>query len=157
MPDNNDVQLQPTKAVRLIFEYEGEVVRLISQQPVEMAVADSDISGLDPSAHYIDTRDATGKTLARVKARGAFSTSAEVFPERAGEPITRVDIPTPKGAFTVVLPIADNADHFTLVKVAPSVQAPGARDLRAPQPVATDMADFPLAARIQPGNDGGVR
>ena len=157
MPDNNDGQLQPAKAIRLIFEYEGEVVRLISQQPVEMAVAGSDISELDPAVHYIDTRDAAGKTLARVKARGAFSTSAEVFPEQAGEPITRVDIPTPKGAFTVVLPITDNADHFTLVKIAPGVQAPGARDLRVPQPVATDMASFPLAARIQPRNDGGVR
>ena len=100
------------------------MVRLISQQPVEMAIADSDISGIEPSAHYVDIRDAAGKTLARVKAREAFSTSAEVFPERAGEPITRVDIPTPKGAFTVVLPIADNADHFTLVKVAPSARAP---------------------------------
>jgi hypothetical protein len=157
MPDNNNVQLQPAKAIRLIFEYEGEVVRLISQQPVEMTIADSDISGIEPSAHYVDIRDAAGKTLARVKARGAFGTSAEVFPERAGEPITRVDIPTPKGAFTVVLPIADNADHFTLVKVAPSVQAPGAGDLRVLQPVATDMACFPLAARIQPRNDGGVR
>ena len=38
MPDNNNVQLQPAKAIRLIFEYEGEVVRLISQQPVEMAI-----------------------------------------------------------------------------------------------------------------------
>jgi hypothetical protein len=157
MPDNNNVQLQPAKAIRLIFEYDGEVVRLISQQPVEMAIADSDISGTEPSAHYVDIRDAAGKTLARVKARGAFGTSAEVFPERAGEPITRVDIPTPKGAFTVVLPIADNADHFTLVKVAPSVQAPGAGDLRVPQLVATDMASFPLAARIQPRNDRGVR
>ena len=157
MPDNNNVQLQSGKAIRLIFEYEGEVVRLISQQPVEMAIADSDISGIEPSAHYVDIRDAAGKTLARVKARGAFGTSAEVFPERAGEPITRVDIPTPKGAFTVVLPIADNADHFTLVKVTPSVQAPGAGDLRVLQPVATDMASFPLAARIQPRNDGGVR
>ena len=37
MPDNNNVQLQSGKAIRLIFEYEGEVVRLISQQPVQMA------------------------------------------------------------------------------------------------------------------------
>ena len=38
MPPDKVMQNQPAKAVRLIFEYEGEAVRLISQQPVEMVI-----------------------------------------------------------------------------------------------------------------------
>jgi hypothetical protein len=72
MPPDNVIQAQPAKAVRLIFEYEGETVRLISQQSVEMVVSDIDTSIVDRPAHFIDLRDASNKTLARVAARGAF-------------------------------------------------------------------------------------
>jgi len=158
MPDANDVRTQPAKAVRLIFEYEGEAVRLISQQPVEMVIPDADISAADRPAHFVDMRDASGKTLARVMARGAFLTSAEVFPERPGDPITRVDIDVPKGAFTVVVPVTDNADHVTLVKVAPvTTLAPGPEGVRRAQFTTTDVASFPLAGGAQPSGNGGVR
>ncbi len=162
MPPDNVAPQQPAKAVRLIFEYEGQTVRLISQQPVEMVIPDSDIdisaAAADHPAHFIDMRDAANKTLARVMVREAFATSAEVFPERSGDPITRVDIPVPKGAFTAVVPVADNADHVTLVKAAPSAEmAPGPEGLRRAQLITTDVASFPLSGRAQPAGNGGVR
>lgn len=158
MPPDNATPQQPAKAVRFIFEYEGETARLISQQPVEMVIPDSDISAADHPAHFVDMRDAANKTLARVMVRGAFATSAEVFPERSGDPITRVDIAVPKGAFTVVVPVTDNADHITLVKVAPGAEmAPGPEGLRRAQFVTTDVASFPLSGRAQPAGNGGVR
>ncbi len=160
MPPDNATPQQPAKAVRLIFEYEGQTVRLISQQPVEMVIPDSDISAAvtDHPAHFIDMRDAANKTLARVMVRGAFATSAEVFPERSGDPITRVDIPVPKGAFTAVVPVTGNADHVTLVKAAPGAEmAPGPEGLRRAQLITTDVASFPLSGRSQPAGNGGVR
>jgi hypothetical protein len=162
MPPDNIMQAQPAKAVRLIFEYEGEAVRLISQQPVEMVISDTDTSVADRPAdfvaHFIDLRDVANKTLARVAARGAFATSAEVFPERPGDPITRVDIAVPKGAFTVVIPVTDKADHVTLVKVAPGAEAAaGPEGLRRAQLITTDVASFPLSGRAQPRGNGGVR
>jgi len=96
-------------AVRLIFEYEGDTVRLISQQPVQMAVTTPDTTGIDHPGYYVDVRNSAGRALARVPAHAAFAASAEVFPERPGEPITRVDVPNPKGAFTVVVPVTDEA------------------------------------------------
>ncbi|HEX8875070.1 MAG TPA: hypothetical protein VF780_10625 [Nitrosospira sp.] len=157
MPPDNVAPQQPAKAVRLIFEYEGETVRLISQQAVEMVIPDSDTAVSSQAAHFVDMRDAANKTLARVMVRGAFATSAEVFPERSGDPITRVDIAVPKGAFTTVVPVADNADHITLVKVAPGAEAvAGPEGLRRAPLVTTDMASFPLSGRGQPA-DGGVR
>jgi hypothetical protein len=158
MPPDNAMQAQPEKAIRLIFEYEGEAVRLISQQPVEMVVSDTATSVPDRPAHFVDIRDAANKTLARVAAPGAFAASAEVFPERSGDPITRVDIPVPKGAFTVVVPVMDDTDHVTVVKVAPSTEAPpGPEGLRRAQLITTDVASFPLSGRAQPTGNGGVR
>jgi hypothetical protein len=161
MPPDEVMQNQPAKGVRLIFEYEGDAVRLISQQPVEMVIPAADISTVDRSgqlAHFVDLRDSANKTLARVAARNAFASSAEVFPERSGDPITRVDIPVPKGAFTVVVPVTDNADHFTVVKVAPGAEAvAGPEGLRRAQMITTDIASFPLSGRAQPAGNGGVR
>jgi hypothetical protein len=110
----------PTLAMRLIFEYEGDQVRLVSQQPVDVAITGFDIARAQHPGWYVDTRDATGRALARVPARNAFSGSAEVFPEQHGEPITRVDIAKPRGAFTVVVPVPEGADHVAVVHVAPA-------------------------------------
>src|SRR5690348_16724877 len=52
---SSDQQPAPTKAVRLIFEYEGDQVRLISQQPVDVAVTGADIVQTDHPGFYVDS------------------------------------------------------------------------------------------------------
>lgn len=108
------------RAMRLIFEFEGENVRLVMQQPVDTQLTGVDVSGTRHEGFFVDTRDAAGRTLARVAAHGAFSGSAEVFPERPGEPITRVTVAQPRGAFTVIVPVPPGADHVRLVQVRPA-------------------------------------
>jgi hypothetical protein len=120
---NEPARLQPTKATRLIFEYEGDEVRLVAQQNVEMVIPPTPVSA-DAPGYYVDARDAGGRTLARVAAAGAFARSVEVFPEDHREPITRADVPQRRGAFTVTVPSSDQADHVTLVRLAGT--APGA-------------------------------
>jgi hypothetical protein len=134
---------QPQRAVRLIFEYDGDDVRLVSEHPVEMVVAETDAVRPRSPGYYVDARDAAGRTVARVEAHAAFAGSMEVFPERPDEPITRVDAPN-RGAFTVVIPAPENADRVALVRVARGRAA--ASDARA-QPGSqdvTDLASFPL-------------
>ena len=126
MPTNSGMELPTHKAVRLIFEYDGDTVRLVSQQNVDMAVTGFDMSGVDHPGYYVDTRDASGTTLARVAARGAFVGSAEVFPEKPGDPITRVEVAAPKGAFTVVVPVTDAVSHVAVTRVAPGCRRTGA-------------------------------
>ena len=116
---NPDPKPVPTNAVRLIFEYEGDQVRLVSQHPVNIAISGFDIAQEDQPGHFVDARDAAGRTLARVPIREAFATSVEVFPENHAEPITRVDVAHPRGAFTVVVPASKEADHVSVVRVAP--------------------------------------
>lgn len=105
MPMNDATsQSTSTPSMRLIFEYEGDQVRLISQQAVDVAITGFDISRAAHPGYYVDTQDSDGRTLARVSARDAFSRSTEVFPEQPGQPITRVDVEGARGAFTVVVP-----------------------------------------------------
>ena len=146
---NDTSQPMPTLAMRLIFEYEGDQVRLVSQQPVDVAITGFDIARTQHPGYYVDTRDAAGRTLARVPARDAFSASAEVFPEQPGEPITRVDVANPTGAFTVVVPAPEGADHVTVVRVAPATPEavlPASRATSAVPggPEVTELARFPL-------------
>jgi hypothetical protein len=145
----NTMQSDSTQAVRLIFEYEGDQVRLVSQQPVDMVVSGIDITQESRPGYYVDARSEANQTLARVLVHNAFDTSVEVFPERHDEPITRVDMVIPQGAFTVVIPAPDRASHVTLTRitlgrsdVSPGVLTPS---LVPASPEVNDLASFPLA------------
>jgi hypothetical protein len=108
-------QQQP--AIRLIFEYEGDEVRLVSQQPVDVAVTGFDLTRERRPGHYVEVRGARDDTLSRVRVPTDMVASAEVFPEEPGEPIVRVDVPEARGAFTVVVPASPAADHVSVVRV----------------------------------------
>ena len=120
--------------MRLIFEYEGDHVCLISQQSVDVAITGFHISRAERPGYYVDTQDSDGRTLARVPSRDAFSRSTEVFPEQPGEPITRLDVEGARGAFTVVVPIPVGADRVAVVRSRrPSLMRP-CRELGGPVP-----------------------
>jgi hypothetical protein len=111
-------------AVRLIFETDGSQVRLISEQPVDVAIPGFDIAQTSDPGYYIDTRDAGGNTLTRVAARDAFPPSVEVFPEKAGDPIQRITPPVRKGAFSVLVPATQKTRSVSLVKLEVGTEAP---------------------------------
>src|SRR5262245_45160287 len=113
-------QSSRTPAMRLIFEYEGDQVRLVAQQPVDVSITGFDLTRTQREGYYIDTSDASGRVLSRVPARGAFQRGVEVFPERVGEPITRIDVDQPRGAFTVIVPVPQSADHVRVMQVMPA-------------------------------------
>jgi hypothetical protein len=140
---DQEAPLQPKRAIRFVFEYEGEQLRVVAQQDVEMVVADT--PSTEGPGYYLDARDSQERTLARVPAPGAFMRSAEVFPERHDEPITRIDVAKSKGAFTVTVPAADAADHVTVVRVARVTDR--SSGLERVEPRAVDLASFPLSRR----------
>ena len=130
-------------AVRLIFEYEDDTVRLVSQQPVDVVISGFDAGDTANAGHFVETRRDDGTRLARVAVRGAaFSGSAEVFPENHAEPIVRVDAPV-RGAFTVVVPAGAEAATVAVVRSAAGGQAPGGPGL-APGAGDVDLGVFPL-------------
>ncbi|MER5278361.1 hypothetical protein ABT025_21785 [Streptomyces sp. NPDC002809] len=142
----NPQQNPRAPAIRLIFEYEGDSVRLVSQQPVDMAIRGVDTGVESRPGDFVETRDDGGQRLARVPAPGAFRESAEVFPENHAEPITRVDVEA-RGAFTVVVPAPAEAAEVAVVRVAPP--GPGAPPGGPPGPPSeaaqgVDVATFRL-------------
>ncbi|MGJ7440013.1 hypothetical protein [Aquipuribacter sp. MA13-6] len=126
-----DGQPPVTPAVRLIFTYDGDEVRLLQQQPVDVAVTGFDVDQPAPlDGHVVEVRADDGSALARVVVRSGPPTSAEVFPEQPGEPIVRVEAPT-TGAFTVVVPAPEAAARITLLRVTPAPEADVDADARA--------------------------
>jgi hypothetical protein len=142
-------QPAPSLSMRLIFEYEGDQVRLVSQSPVDVAITGFDLARTERAGYYVETRDTADQTLARVAARDAFSSSTEVFPEQPGEPISRVDVAQPRGAFSVVVPAPPGADHVSVVRVEaadPGADLPAGRATSAAAGGAavTEVARFTL-------------
>ncbi len=126
MPDT-DQPSDPSGAVRLIFEYEGDDVRLIHQQPVDVLVTGFDAAPDLRAGRFAEVRDVDDRPLARVAVRHDAS-SREVFPENPADPITRVEVEHPRGAFTVVVPAAATARRVALLDVdVPPLPPPGER------------------------------
>jgi hypothetical protein len=109
---------EPISAMRMVFECENQQMRLVAQVPVAMPVITSDISRTE-AGYYVDTRDSSGTTLARVPAYNVFPTSVEVFPENSDEFMARYDRPACNSAFTVVVPVQNETDHITILQVSP--------------------------------------
>jgi hypothetical protein len=134
--------------VRLVFQYDGRHVQLLSQSPVTMVVPHANPGQAAPGI-YVDSRSVDDVPLARVRAYRAMAPSAEVFPARAGERPHHV-ARSQRGAFSVVVPVPQAADHVTLVRIAHGTAAPSdaaARTLTAHDgapAMATDLARFPL-------------
>ena len=60
-------------AVRLIFERNGDALRLVLQQPVDVTVTRFDVQADVRPGHYVEIRDAAGMTLSRAPVRSAFT------------------------------------------------------------------------------------
>jgi hypothetical protein len=105
------------RAVRLIFAYEGDVVRLESRQPVAMVAPASDpVEGFDDhTGFWTEVRDAQGVVLHRQIMHDPVRRDAEVFTPDPQRSIRRVPDGRPCGVFRVVVPIVPGADHVSLM------------------------------------------
>lgn len=149
MPDT-DQPAEPSGAVRLIFEYDGDDVRLIHQQPVDVLVPGFDAAPDIRAGRFAEVRDADDRALARVAIHHDAS-SREVFPEDPGDPITRVEVEHPQGAFTVVVPASDAARQVALLDVDIPATPPPPGERGAPpapvEPRENVLGVFPLTGR----------
>lgn len=66
MPSNESNQTATPRAARLLFEYEGERVSLVSQQVVDMVVTGFDIARAHHAGVYVDAHDDGGRRRRRV-------------------------------------------------------------------------------------------
>ncbi|WP_309060085.1 hypothetical protein [Streptomyces sp.] len=113
-------------AVRLIFEYEGTDIRLVSRQRVEMIPPPSDRLADQRSAQGIwaEVRDAGHNALYRCVLHDPVRHDVEVFSEDSDRSIARVPVETPRGTFAILVPDIEAADHVALVG-SPIGRTPG--------------------------------
>jgi hypothetical protein len=122
-----------TRSVRLIFEYDGDQIRLIKQQDVEMVPPPSEpTSGFaEEDGFWLEVRDAGMKVLHQQNVVDPIAIYPETFSNVAGETVARSNEPSRKGAFTVVVPETPENDHLAFVRAKP-VARPTAEE-RAPE------------------------
>ena len=119
------------KAVRLTFSYDGNNVKLLSQQRIDMIVPSSDaLKGYGEKGFWAELKSGSDKTLYRTVMHNPTKNDAEVFPETPGGEISREPAPKRKGVFVVVVPDTEKGEEVILCRSAPETIGP-ARGLRA--------------------------
>lgn len=139
----------PPTAVRLTFTYEGDEVRLVSRQPVEMIIPPTDaLSGYEgEQGFWVEVRSGQDETLHRRIMDDPLRQDVEIFSPDPEQSVARTPVEKPSGIFTVLVPDLEEADHVTLM----SSSAPGIAPEMAARGPATELARFSL----RPGSEGG--
>lgn len=110
----------PQRALRLTFEYEGDEVRLVSQQRVAMLVPPADLADdqEERAGFWFEVRDREDRPIYRRGTQNPLRTHLEVFPPKDA-PFTHVEMPEPRGVFTLLVPDLEDARTLALVGSLP--------------------------------------
>lgn len=126
---------------RLTFEYEGDTVRLVGRQQVEMQ-APPDESSLVEGAedgYWVEVRDSDDQPVYRQVLHEPIQTEYEVFSPEGS--MRHVAAPEVKGVFQTVVP--DLASGDAVVLHGPSAQGPGGEEEGTEPPPEGDAAPPP--------------
>ena len=117
---------ESNKAMRLTFSYDGNDVKLLSQQRIEMIVPSSDaVEGYGThKGFWAELRSGRDKTLYRTVMHNPTKNDAEVFPGTPNEGISREPAPKRKGVFVVVVPDTDEGEQVILCRSKPATKGP---------------------------------
>jgi hypothetical protein len=109
-------EVNPTKAIRMIFAFDGEHVHLVSQQNVEMVLPPSDpIQGVEGhKGFWYELRDAEDRALYRRVMHNPMHEDVEVFSDDPKQSVARQIVPNRKGVFVVVVPDTEKGHAVTL-------------------------------------------
>jgi hypothetical protein len=123
---------EANKAMRLTFSYDGDDVKLLSQQRTEMIVPPSDEvkSYGTYKGFWAELRSGSDKTLYRTVMHNPTKNDAEVFPESPGGNISREPAPKRRGVFVVLVPDTDKGEEVILCRSTPAAKGP-TRGIRA--------------------------
>jgi hypothetical protein len=133
------------KSVRLIFEYDGDQIRLIKRQEVDMIPPQSAAkSGFAQEVGFwLEVRTAGMQVLHRQIMRDPVATHPEVFSNEPGKTIARSNEPSRKGAFTVVVPESTDSDHLAFVRANPTARSEAERRILSAAPTG-EIARFSM-------------
>jgi hypothetical protein len=116
---------RPSPARRLTFAYEGDQVRLVSEQQVTMIIPPSHpLDRIEKSAGFsVILRDERGEPIYARISESPFRFDEEVFDRDPKRSIRREVNPHPKGTFVVLVPAIDNARRLEFFGHPPKPKA----------------------------------
>lgn len=117
------------KAVRLTFSYEGNKVKLVSQEAVEMTVQPSDRikDYYKQTGFWAEIRNKQAKTLYRRVMYNPTRKDVEVFSDDPEVGITRRPAPKRKGRFVVLMPDMDQSHEALVCRSRPEPKRTGSK------------------------------
>jgi len=122
----------------MIFSFDGEHIRLVSQQSVEMVVPPSDpVQGVEGhKGFWYELRDAQDRPLYRQVMHNPMREDVEVFSDNSQQSVARQIVPNRKGVFVVVVPDTEEGHTVTL--------SSSPRRAQLANQAAREVARFPL-------------
>jgi hypothetical protein len=145
-PKTKKTPAEPPKAMRLTFSYDGDDVKLVSQERTDMMVPPSDpLKGYGKhKGFWAELKNERDKTLYRRVMHNPTRNDAEVFPETPDQSISREPAPKRKGVFVVVVPDIDKGEEVTLSRSSPEEEGPASGLLSLASTPATEIMRFKL-------------
>ena len=131
------------ESVRLLFEFEGDQIRLVDHQAVDVVPPPSAArSGFShDSGFWLEVRSGRMDVLHREILHDPIDLHPEVFAED-GKTISRSSEPRKKGAFAVLVPELPDGDHLAFVRSDPASRSLLQRLFN--RPAAREVARFSL-------------
>jgi hypothetical protein len=104
------------RALRLLFQYEGDDVKLVSVQPVKMLAPPPQalIPTCGERGSWFELRDREGKPLYRRAFENPMARDLEVLTEDPERPLGRIKVERPSGTFFLVVPNVPEARKVLL-------------------------------------------
>jgi hypothetical protein len=146
------------RAIRLMFEYEGDQVRLVERWSMEKVIPPSDPTDArakrNQSGFWVEVQGARNRTLYRLVRANPIETSVEVRTGDPDQPLARETVDQPRGTFFVLVPDLPGAEDVVLYS-----SPVDSRDARAATQPARELARFDLRQPIEPDqpDDGKER
>jgi len=139
------------RAVKLVFSYNGEGVRLVSQNQVDMVVPLSDSLNGYQGQHgsWCELNDTEGRTLFRRRLHNPIQRYVEAPSDDPGHPLTRRPVDRLEGMFIVLVPDLQQANTVAIWDSPPQpgdAFSAGAATSDAFLP-AQEIARFPIEKR----------
>ena len=113
-------------AVRLIFSYDGNEIKLESRQRVDMVVPPGEpieAGREEQSGFWVEVRSKADEPLRRQLLHDPIPRDAEVFSDDPTQSVARVPVDRPSGVFSVLVPEIEEAEYVALIGTPPDQRA----------------------------------
>jgi hypothetical protein len=142
---------EPPRTLRLTFSYEGDTVRLISRERLEMIPPPSEPVAIreGQSGFWYEVRDTDERILYQRVLQNPIQFDVEVFTSDPNQMLTRQRVANPRGVFVLTAPEIEGA--ATLVLFSSPLEP-----ARSGQP-ATELARFDLRPRAWTKEEWAMR